>query len=150
MKVGKLNKTGLAEKLHPSFKVLFDFVKKTDFDSLPYGKIPVDGDNVYIMNLEIPGKKKSEQPLEMHREYIDVHILLRGTEFIGWKPLDEITNFTQEYESSSDCALSDDASRFYVELHPGEFCIVYPEDAHSPAVSEGTIRKLIGKVKINQ
>ncbi|MCH5219894.1 MAG: YhcH/YjgK/YiaL family protein [Muribaculaceae bacterium] len=150
MKVGKLSKTDRAEKLHPSFKLLFDFVKRTDFDTLPFGKITVDGDNVYIMNLEIQGKDKSEQPLEIHREYIDVHILLKGKELIGWKPFDEITTFSQEYDKTADCALSEEASRFYVELHPGEFCIVYPEDAHSPAINDGPIRKLIGKVKIYQ
>ena len=148
MKVGKLIKSDLAEKLHPSFKTLFDFVKNTDFERLPLGKIPVEGDNIYVMNLEIPGKTKEEQPLEMHREYIDVHILLNGVELIGWKPIDEISSFSQVYDSDSDCALSKESARFYVELHPGEFCIVYPDDAHAPAISEGKIRKLIGKVKI--
>jgi beta-galactosidase beta subunit len=36
-----------------------------------------------------------------------------------------------------------------VQLKKGEFCIVYPEDPHAPAISNGKIRKLIGKVKVN-
>ena len=148
MKIGKLYKSDLPEKLHHSFKVLFEFIKNNDFNKLPLGKLSVDGDNVYVMNLDIPGKYKNEQPLEMHRDYIDVHVLLDGTEFIGWKPLEEIANFTQEYDASCDCALSDDTPRFYVELHPGEYCIVFPEDAHAPAINDGPIRKLIGKVRV--
>lgn len=148
MEIGKINKTELAEKLHPALKTLFDFIKQTDFDNLEYGKIQVEGDNIFVMNLNIPGKSKEEQPLEMHRDYIDVHVLINGQESIGWKPLSEISTFTQEYEKDSDCALSTENPRFYVDLIPGEYCIVFPDDAHAPAISSGQIRKLIGKVKI--
>lgn len=148
MEIGKINRTELAEKLHPALKTLFEFIRNTDFDKLEYGKIQVDGDNVFVMNLNIPGKSKDEQPLEMHRDYIDVHVLIGGNESIGWKPLGEIVTFSQEYEKDSDCALSTDKPRFYVDLMPGEYCIVFPDDAHAPAISSGQIRKLIGKVKV--
>lgn len=148
MEIGKLTDTKRAERLHPAFKVLFDFIKGTDFNKIPHGKVTVDGDNVFVMNLDIPGASEKTQPLEMHRKYIDVHILLGGNEKIGWKPLDEIQHYTQEYNEEGDCALSDDAPRFYVDMHPGEYCIVFPEDPHAPAISDSNIRKLIGKVKI--
>ncbi len=148
MEIGNLESTELSEKLHPKFKLLFDFVKNSDFDKLPAGRVDVDGDDVYVMNLSISGVAADSQPLEMHRKYIDVHILLGGKEIIGWKPLREIESYTQAYEESGDCALSDDTPRFFVELHPGEYCIVFPEDPHAPAIGDGPIRKLIGKVKI--
>lgn len=148
MKIGNISNTEQAEKLHPAFKKLFEFIKGADFNKLPHGKNEVDGDDIFIMNLDIPGAPQSTQPLEMHRKYIDVHILLAGNEKIGWKPIDEISHYTQEYDEAGDCALSDDEPRFFVELHPGEYCIVFPEDPHAPAISDGQIRKLIGKVKI--
>lgn len=148
MEIGNLTNTERSQRLHPTFKVLFDFIKNTDFNKLPLGKITIDGDNVFIMNLEIGGASQETQPLEMHRKYIDVHILLNGDERIGWKPLNEIGHYTQGYDEKGDCALSDDTPRFYVDLHPGEYCIVFPEDTHAPAISDGRIRKLIGKVKI--
>lgn len=148
MLIGNLNNTDRVRQLLPALKTLFDFVKATDFDKLPLGQVPVDGDNVFVMNLNIDGAEQTKQPLEMHRKYIDVHILLGGEEKIGWKPLGEISHLIQNYDPEGDCALSDDAPRFYVSLHPGEFCIVYPEDPHAPAISDGKIRKLIGKVKL--
>lgn len=148
MEIGKLNNTKWAERLHPGIKALFDFLRTTDFDRLPMGKVEVDGDDIFVMNLDIQGADVETQPLEMHRDYIDVHILLDGEETIGWKPLDDIGNITQEYDKASDCALSDDRPRMYVELKPQEFCIVFPDDPHSPAIGKGSIRKLIGKVKI--
>ena len=149
MLIGQLTQSDRIEAVHNGFKKLFDFIKSNDFNALPLGKVEVDSDNIYIMNLDIAkGANQDVQPLEMHRKYIDVHVLLEGNEKIGWKPLAEIANLTQQYEENGDCALSDDASRFFVDLHPGEYCIVFPEDPHAPAISEGRIRKLIGKVKI--
>ncbi|MCM1139227.1 MAG: YhcH/YjgK/YiaL family protein [Muribaculum sp.] len=148
MQIGKINQSERIQGMHPNFKKLFDFITETDFDKLPKGKVVVDGDEVFVMNLDIDGAEKSKQPLEMHRKYIDVHVLLGGEEEIGWKPIEEIEHYTQNYKEEGDCALSDDTPRFFVKLHPGEFCIVFPEDTHAPAVSTGRIRKLIGKVKL--
>ena len=36
----------------------------------------------------------------------------------------------------------------WVDLLPGQFAIVYPEDPHAPAVGTGKIRKLIAKVAL--
>jgi YhcH/YjgK/YiaL family protein len=149
MIVSNLKNTSRIESLHPLFKELFDFVKKTDFDALPLGRIELKGDDLFINNLNIDGADAAKQPLEMHREYIDVHILLDGTEQIGWKAIEDIEHYTKEYAAEGDCALSDDKPSFYVRLNKGEFCIVYPEDPHAPAISTGKIRKLIGKVKVN-
>lgn len=148
MQIGKLNQSCRIEIIHPLFKELFDFVKSHDFNDFPLGKVEVKGDDIFIMNSDVDGVPAQKQPLEMHRKYIDVHILLNGNECIGWKPIEEIEHYTREYNTDGDCALSDDAPRFYVDLNPGEFCIVFPEDAHAPAISSGKIRKLIGKVKL--
>lgn len=148
MQIGKLNQSCRIETIHPLFKELFDFVKSHDFNDFPLGKVEVKGDDIFIMNSDVDGVPAQKQPLEMHRMYIDVHILLNGNERIGWKPIEEIEHYTREYNTDGDCALSDDAPRFYVDLNPGEFCIVFPEDAHAPAISSGKIRKLIGKVKL--
>lgn len=149
MLIGPVKQSARIESVHPGFKKLFDFIKANDFDALPLGKVDVDGDDIYIMNLDIErGADAATQPLEMHRIYIDVHILLGGDEKIGWTPVEEIKHITKEYDESGDCALSDDTPRFFAELHPGEYCIVFPEDPHAPAIGEGRIRKLIGKVRI--
>lgn len=149
MYIGKLTHTSRIEMLHPAFKALFEFVKQHDFNNLPLGKIELDGENLFIMNLDMPqGAEITTQPLEMHRKYIDVHILLDGTEKIGWKPIEDISAYTQDYDADGDCALSDDKPQFFVDMRPGDICIVYPEDPHAPAVGNGRIRKLIGKVKM--
>ena len=84
----------------------------------------------------------------MHHDYIDVHILLEGKETIGWKATEDLKEETKPYSKEGDCALYSDTPTTYVDINPGEFVLVYPEDAHAPVIGEGKIRKLIAKVKI--
>ena len=86
--------------------------------------------------------------LELHHDYIDVHILLEGKETIGWKALEELKVERQAYDKKSDCALYGDVPTTFINLLPGQFVIVYPEDPHAPAIGKGWIRKLIAKVKV--
>ncbi len=101
MEIGNLSSTTLSERLHPSFKLLFDFVKNKDFNELPSGKVEIDGDNVFVMNLNIPGADENKQPLEMHRKYIDVHILLGGTEKSAGNPSMKLNTILREYDETA-------------------------------------------------
>lgn len=148
MIISNLNNSSRIESLHPLYKRLFDYVKNNDLLSAPLGRIEIDGDNLFINNVNPDGAKWGEQPLEMHREYIDVHILLEGSERMGWKSTEKISNYTQLYSMEGDCALSDDAYDTTIEMQPNDFIIVYPEDAHAPAIGDGKIRKLIAKVRL--
>lgn len=136
------------EILHPLFKLLFDYVKSCDLFCAQLGRIELDGDNLYIMNSEVDAIPQEKQVLELHHQYIDVHILLEGRERIGWKVTDDLTQEVKAYSSDGDCALYGDAPSMWVDLLPGQFVIVYPEDAHAPCIGEGKIRKLIAKVKL--
>lgn len=129
---------------------LFSFIERCDLSKLPLGRTDIECDKLYIVNVDTQGADINTQPLELHRKYIDVHILLEGREKIGWKSSTEIDHFTQTYDEETDCALSDDKPQFYVDLIPGDFCIAYPQDAHAPAIGSGRIKKIIGKIKINK
>ncbi len=148
MIVTDLNNCSRIAALHPAFASLFDFLASNDLLSMPLGRIEVDGDNLFINNVNPECVPASEQVLEMHRRYIDVHILLSGNERIGWKSLADVEHFTKEYDSEADCALSDDRPTTYVDLLPGQLCIVWPEDPHAPIIGSGKIRKAIAKVRI--
>ena len=114
----------------------------------PCGKIELEGDELFINNVNPECVSADKQVLEVHREYIDIHVLLDGEEFIGWKPLCDVVDEQKSYSSSDDCALYGDAFSTPIKLSPGQFLIVWPEDAHAPIIGKGKIRKLIIKVKI--
>lgn len=148
MIVSNLQNSERIESLHPLFKLLFDYVKTHDLLHTECGRIELAGDDLFINNVNPTCVSASEQVLEVHRDYIDVHILLEGKERIGWKALEDVTDLKQAYQKEGDCALYSETPTSFVDLLPGQFLIVFPEDPHAPVIGEGKIRKLIGKVKI--
>ncbi len=148
MIISNLHNSGRIEGLHPLFPRLFEYVKTHDLLHAPLGKIELDGDRLFINNVNPTCVPQAQQLLEAHRAYIDVHILLEGAERIGWKALEDVTDERQPYAEEGDCALYGDAPSTYVDLKPGEILIVYPEDPHAPLIGEGKIRKLVAKVKL--
>lgn len=148
MIVSNLQNSERIESLHPLFKQLFDYVKTHDLLHTECGRIELEGDDLFINNVNPTCVSASDQVLEVHRNYIDVHILLEGKERIGWKALEDVTDLKQAYQKEGDCALYSDTPTSFVDLLPGQFLIVFPEDPHAPVIGGGKIRKLIGKVKI--
>lgn len=148
MQIGKVELSERVEPILPGLKELFDFVKKTDWSKMPAGITEIDGKNVFVRKIETCGKPADEQKLEAHRQYVDVQILLEGNEAIGWIPTEEVKTYTQEYNAEKDVILSTEKPRYYVDMKPGEYCILFPEDAHAPTVGDGPIVKLVGKVKL--
>ena len=136
------------EKLNPLLKQLFDYVKSHDLLHTACGRIELDGDNLFINNSESTCLTADQQVLEVHRKYIDVHILLEGKETIGWKALEDLEQEVQAYDEEKECALYADRPITYIDLLPGQFAIVFPEDPHAPIIGKGKIRKLIGKIKV--
>ena len=116
MIISKLENSSRIEPLHPLFKRLFDYVKQHDLLSQVPQKIILKGDELFIYHVLLEGKKKSEQPLEIHQDYIDVHILLSGKETIGWKAREAITQATQAYDKAPNSALYGDTPTTYTDI----------------------------------
>ena len=112
------------------------------------GRIELDGDNLFNNYMDVEGEPAEKRPLEVHREYIDVHILLSGKERIGWLAPSALKTRTQDFGPDCDMALYSDTPSLFIDLLPGQFAIIYPEDPHAPIIGEGKIRKLIAKIKI--
>ena len=148
MIVSNLQNSQRVEGLHPLFKTLFDYVKTHDLLHAELGRIEIDGDNLFINNVNPECVTRDKQVLELHRDYIDVHILLEGTETIGWKAIEDLKSEMKPYAAEGDCALYSDVPTTFVDLLPGQFMIVYPEDPHAPLIGQGKIRNLIAKVKL--
>ena len=86
----------------------------------------------------------------MHRRYVDIHVPLSGEETVGWTALHSLTTHPDEpFNETSDFALYSEPAATYFTVRPGEFYIMYPEDAHAPIIGSGTLRKLVVKVLLD-
>lgn len=104
---------------------------------------------MFIINSEPECLSKENQVLEYHRKYLDIHVLLTEEETIGWKNLHDCVHEKKTFDIENDYGLYADAPSTYVTLQPGQFAIVFPEDAHAPIIGNGKIRKLVVKIKVD-
>ncbi len=148
MIISSLKDSERIESLHPLFKQLFAYIKEHDLLHEDLGRITLDGDNLFINNSFPQCVSQENQTLEVHKKYIDVHVVLEGKERIGWRPLVDCHQVAKPYDENTDCGRYSDAPTSYVDLIPGQFVIVYPEDPHAPIIGEGKIRKICAKIKL--
>lgn len=149
MILGDLKYSERIEQLHPDFKRVFDYIKSHDLLNAPLERIVLDGDKLFINNVNPQLVKAEEQPLEAHKAYLDIHIVLEGKERIGWKSINNCAAPSKAYDEEGDYMLFHEEPTSFVDLKPGQFAIVWPEDPHAPLIGEGKVRKLIVKALVN-
>ena len=135
--------------VHPLFAKAFAFINTTDLANAPDGKSDIS-EGLKAIFSNAPGKTKeaSQAKFECHNKNIDIQLCINGTETIGWKPREQCTVPNGDYNDEKDVQLYHDAADTFFELNNGQFAIFFPEDVHAPMIGEGTIKKLVIKVKI--
>ena len=134
--------------LHPLFPRAFEFMRNTDLLSLAPGRYPIVGDELLAIVENVPGRARTDAKLECHRKYIDIQLVLEGTDEMGWKALADCREPVSDYSTEKDIQFFHDAPATWITTPPDAFCIFFPEDAHAPLVSNGNIRKVIFKIAV--
>jgi biofilm protein TabA len=135
--------------LHPLFEKAFEYVAKTDIANLPEGVSEImDGLKLIVSNGNGKTKETSLEKFECHDKNIDIQLCVKGLETIAWKPREKCVVPNGDYNPEKDVRFFNDKPDMFFQLTDGQFGIFYPEDVHAPMIGEGTIKKLVFKVKI--
>ena len=136
--------------LHPRFAEAFAFLRTADLTALAPGRHAIDGDALFALVEDGPGRTRAEAKLECHRRYIDIQLVLEGVDEMGWKPTADCVDPATEYDAARDIRFFNDAPSSWIATPPGAFCLFFPEDAHAPLVGTraGTIRKVVVKIVV--
>ena len=136
------------DKLHEGFSLGFEFLLRPDLASLDSGKYELDGEHLFALINRDPGRGHAGARLEAHRRYIDIQLLVDGSEEIGWRPTAECQALTDPYDPSRDIMFFSDAPYTWIRLPVGKFMIFYPDDAHAPLAATGDNLKAVIKVAV--
>lgn len=135
--------------LHPLFAKAFAFLDNKDLNSLEVGKFEIsDGLKLIVSDGDGKSAEESLKKFECHDKNIDIQICLKGSETIGWKPREKCINPNGEYNPEKDVRHFNDKPDMFFQLTDNQFVILYPEDVHAPMIGEGSIKKIVFKVKI--
>ena len=135
--------------LNPRLEKAFDYLLSADLKALSAGRHTIDGDDVFINVMDVDLKRPEEAKLEIHDRYLDIQVLVTGErEAFGWSQRDRVHRPLGAFDAEKDIRFFDDTPQTYYEVRPGQFTLLFPEAAHAPMVGEGTIRKVIVKVRV--
>lgn len=148
MIVDSLKNAALYYSVNPRLKKAFEYLKTVDLDTLAPGKYEIDGKEIFLNLVERDLKSREEAKLEVHNDYLDVQVVLRGEEGFGWSERSSLREPKEAFNVEKDIQFFDDVPQTYYTLQAGQFTILLPEDGHAPLVGEGPIRKAILKVKM--
>ena len=145
MIIDKLTNSDKYINLHKDFKFVFDFLKTHNIAELECGRYELKGNDVFFNLQEY--ETKPSQKLEAHKKYIDIQVVAKGEELMGYTNIDN-TRLSEEYNEEKDVMfLKGDVDKLHADST--NFLIFFPEDAHMPALSvkeDKTVKKAIFKI----
>lgn len=134
------------------FKETFEFLAKLSPDALPQSVVEdgfrINLPNGYSDNFDLDTNGAPRQ-FEAHRDYLDIHYCIAGSEGFGYNDISKLIAAT-EYDKENDFQLFE-GEVFKLVLHPGDFCVVFPEDAHIPQLigdPDGKVMKVVVKIRL--
>jgi len=146
---GNIQNLGEYPFLEEQIKECFNYAKEHDLMSYEKGSHEIDGDRLFVNVVEYTTTTAEERFWEAHRQYLDLHLMLRGTEQID---LNFIQNMdVKDFVEKDDFLPMDGEKNSSVILRDGDFLICYPSDGHRTAVAVDepeTIKKAIFKIRI--
>ncbi|HOT29175.1 MAG TPA: YhcH/YjgK/YiaL family protein [Candidatus Ozemobacteraceae bacterium] len=133
----------------PGLAQAFEWLRTTNLARLEAGRHPIDGERIYASVAEYRTKPVEEGFWEAHRRYVDVQLVVSGTERFGFGHLHEM-RFVSHDESRDLSVLEGDGDFFL--LRPGLVAVLFPDDAHMPGLWAGsapeTVRKIVVKIAL--
>ncbi|WP_288062775.1 N-acetylneuraminate anomerase [Rodentibacter caecimuris] len=146
---------------NPNFKVglpkviveVCDYLNTLDLNALETGRYDIN-DQIYMNVMELETAESSSKKAELHHEYLDVQVLIRGTENIEvGATYPDLTKY-EDYNDADDYQLTaeDIENKFTVTLTPKMFAVFYPYEPHKPCCivngKSEKIKKLVVKVPV--
>ncbi len=106
------------------------------------------GSDVYVTGFAYETLPLEDTFFEAHKNYLDIHIMLEGCERVELAPPDTLAEFDRK-ENADFYAYRGTAAQSLVLL-PGNFLVVFPEDAHRIKIcldGPQAVRKAVFKVR---
>lgn len=130
--------------------VLQFIVEKADDATLENGIYTLIPNEVIVHVLEKESHARTDTKMEIHKNFMDIHYIIKGAERCGIAPLAEQIN----YDEKTDNGFYPCEDTYDVLIREGEFYAVWPMEPHRPLCNaedgEKTVRKIICKVKVDE
>lgn len=132
------------------------FMDTPEAKNLADGTYEIEGRDIFVM-VQSPATEPVEaRKFELHREYIDIQLLVSGSEMQLYAPAPlrpEDAPLLEDKLNDADCAFyGTPAHHNAICLAPGEFAVYLPGELHCPncvpySGTPGTLKKFVFKIR---
>ena len=134
--------------IHPGIDKALVTIANGDFRNWDIGRHDILGDDIFCLIQEY--ETKPEGRLEAHNEYIDIQVVLKGIERIGYADRSSLTP-DGNFDESADVGFFE-GNGDPVFLKEGDFAIFFQGDSHAPGLNSGdepcNVRKAVYKIRL--
>ena len=135
--------------IHPNLDLALEHITPGFLSSLGEDRVELKGEEVYCTKFTYETIPEEDAFFEAHRLYLDIHLMLSGSERVELASPSALTQFDEK----GDFYAYHGEGRHSVVLAPGDFLVVFPDDAHKIKMrvdGPETVSKAVFKVKIKE
>ena len=140
------------KSLAKDIRFCIEFAKKNENKilSLVNGSYDVGYNNIKMNLGKYFTKSENEKFWESHKKYLDVQIMINGTETVAINDIRDME--VKSFDEEKDLTILEGDKAFDIVMKTGDVLVFFPNDVHKPElnVSEnddsGNIRKIVTKV----
>ena len=114
------------------------------------GKFDIAEPQYFGIGLEYQTQSAEKGLWEAHREYLDIHVILEGEEYID---ISDISIMSPDTEYQHDYQLFKGEKEHTICLRKGYFLVLYPNEVHKTGIKieeSSSVKKLVFKLLIGE
>ena len=136
--------------IHPNLDLALEHITEEYLASVGETRVELKGSDVYATRFTYETIPAEESFFEAHLNYLDIHIMLEGSERVEIAPPEKLKEFDR-VEANDFYAYRGEGD-YKLVLSPGDFLVVFPGDAHRIKMQvDGpeTVTKAVFKIRIH-
>ena len=135
--------------IHPNLDQALERITPEFLAGVGYERMELQGSDLYVTRFTYETIPDEESFFEAHLRYLDIHIMVDGSERVEVAPPETLTLFEQK--EANDFYAYRGEGRYKLILSPGDFLVVFPGDAHKIKMrvdGPETVTKVVFKARI--
>lgn len=130
------------------------FLENMDLKNVKDEKFVLEEDQIFGFVTTVETEDKDVRRPESHEKHLDIQFLIEGREKIGYlRKREGLQMVSDELEKKDICFYDGNLDgETFLDLKPGDFVVLFPEDIHRPQCSGGEetkIRKCVIKIRMD-
>ena len=135
--------------IHPNLDLALERINPAFLDALGDSRVEIVPGEVWCTKFTYETIPDEESFFEAHEKFLDIHMMLCGSERVEISAPADLEQFRSEPEN--DFFAYRGEGRHKLVLAPGDFLVVWPQDAHKIKMqlkNPETVTKAVFKIKI--